>query len=516
MGILDNGKELKNSSQQQATTVAAGDDPVVDQFKFVVQEDDTLWSKLDLYLPYLKYDTVAKFKKLETIAQFNGLPDIHTIKVGQTIIIPITASEKEKKDRMIPSALPSAAQEEKEVLSWSEKTGVPVQVMVGDKTRESEYKKQNHEGIQYFILHSDKKEGLIMNEMYSQDDALDDGKMNKKEIAQQDFSKVPLTIVNGCESDENLDGFLMGGSQRAFGYFYKIEDTLASQVGPSMLQNGYNADAETMHQYTRNKMKMLRDQGYGIKYWSSLIDKYQEFSTEEYGTLDQFDFKKEGMEASKEKDKQIRKDARGDKLLKADRKELAHLNKEIRKKHKELKKDPESPSLQSDLEILHKQKEEQRKQLYLQSMVKGEAGEEKSEQVQRILKDGEAVVEIKEMKGKSLVKDGVEEQEPSEYMALVNLPNKSGGPKAIYLGESTLLNKRASHQTNTVNFNMSFGEDNERNFSALWGKVDAYLAEHDIKKIYYKSDGLYSRFSLHNLYSKGQYLLDKLDIQYLY
>ncbi len=498
------GKSVEISGHGTGIQKKDGDDEITYE-DYTVKPGDILVTIVKARFPHMEFDMELVMNKVREIATLNGI-DQDKIKPGQVLKIPSTAQEKSN-DSHMPAKLKYADQEEAAVKSWSEQSGAPVEVIRGDRVKESEYKNKEHYGHQYFILHSTKKDGIQMNEAISHNSKGDDGYYNKEEIAKGDYSKTKSTTINGCESDENLDGFLRGGTPMAFGYFYKIEDLLASQIGPAMLAEANKGDKERMHQYTRAKMlEMKAKGGIPIKYWAGIIDKYKEYSDERYGVANQYDLKDPNPEWTKENSKMIRKESRKNPHIKADRNELAKNIKDTRKLEKKIAKGESTGNLEKEIEALKEEKKVLQKQMLLQAQLKGEDGEKKSAAVQNMLKEGEAVVEIKPIKSGN----------KTEYTAFISTSG-SAIPKLIYLpNKNKGVDKHLKYHANMIQFDMQKESDFEMNYEVVWAKIQAYLDLMKIKKIYYKADGEYSNVNLNTLFHNGKYLIEMLDVQYLY
>ncbi|MCU0430660.1 MAG: hypothetical protein MUF42_11895 [Cytophagaceae bacterium] len=250
-------------------------------------------------------------------------------------------------------------------------------------------------------------------------------------------------------------------------------------------------------------MKDLRANGRKLIYWSNLIDKYQQYSAEKFGSVDSYQLNKEHLgSTSVEQEKQIREEARGDMHLRADRADLAKSQRELRKKEQELAKHPKSEALQKEVNDLQTKYTVQKKQIHLQHLVNNqEGGEERSSQVQELLKKGEAVVEIKRMEGKSKQENGVTMPSEASYMALINLPGLTS-PRAIYLGEEYLLSRYAVHHNNDLMFLNLHDSENAKAFELLWKGIDDFLIKNNVKRIYFKSEGVYADFNINTLFDR--------------
>ena len=116
------------------------------------------------------------------------------------------------------------------------------------------------------------------------------------------------------------------------------------------------------------------------------------------------------------------------------------------------------------------------------------------------LKTGEATVEIIRTE---LNNEGI-------YTALVGLPTKEY-PRLIVLGKGDDFERKGfTVYKNAIKFKVA----DAKSFDFFWRKIDNYLKENEVNKIYYAPDGIYHKISINTLYNPvtKKYLIDDLEI----
>lgn len=131
--------------------------------------------------------------------------------------------------------------------------------------------------------------------------------------------------------------------------------------------------------------------------------------------------------------------------------------------------------------------------------------------VQKTLKDGEAVIEIIRFKGFDPAKGGKFDDDDIHYVALM-FTNKDPYPVLIEIPDGKLLEERyINNYRNAIKFKIK----DEYSYDKLWRPIGQRL--NGVNKIYFSPDGVYNQLSVFSLYNPqtGNYLVDEIDLRVL-
>lgn len=130
--------------------------------------------------------------------------------------------------------------------------------------------------------------------------------------------------------------------------------------------------------------------------------------------------------------------------------------------------------------------------------------------VQKELKDGEAVIEIIRYKDFDPAEGG-KFTDDLHYVALM-FTNKDEHPTLIKIPDGKLLEKRyINNYRNAIRFKIK----DEYSYDKLWRPIGQHF--NGINKIYFSPDGVYNQISVFSLYNPktGNYLVDEIDLRVL-
>ncbi|MGK7389494.1 MAG: CHAT domain-containing protein [Candidatus Cyclobacteriaceae bacterium M2_1C_046] len=130
--------------------------------------------------------------------------------------------------------------------------------------------------------------------------------------------------------------------------------------------------------------------------------------------------------------------------------------------------------------------------------------------IQKSLKDGEAVIEIIRFKDFDPAAGG-KFNDQVHYAALM-FTNKDQHPTLIKIPDGKLLEERyINNYRNAIKFKIK----DEHSYKKLWSPIGQHL--NGISKIYFSPDGVYNQVSIFSLYNPqtGNYLVDEIDIRVL-
>ena len=517
MGILDSTKSTSTASAYGGTgTVQKKDDPVVETKEYTVKADDTLWSLMDDYFPYLKYDIGGKFRKIEEVVKLNNLPDQHTIKIGQKILIPITASEKEKRAQTLPAHLPKADEEEQNVKKNAQMNGFDATVVQGSKTSEEKFLSTNYSGWLQFVGHSDSGVA-VMNEAYALNGEKDDGYLHADEVSQGNFSNTTGVFTNSCQSSKNINGdpewslghaFMKAGAPQHIGAQYKVNDDAGAQFAnqfTSMIHDPANHDQ--VHAAMRETQLSILQKGGAIKDWSTYKHLSNKYTASKYGVSDIYEKDSQDVMHEAWNQKKIKEASNTNPEQKSNFDDYSQTQKALKKAKLHSLLAPGN----KDKRALKNQLKAEKKVLKLQMMLQQKVNEKepnaKLTETQKLLNDGEAIVEIKK----------VEDKGTPTYFAFITTCHSQGHPKVIAIptGKNNVDKQVNAHQ-NLVNFDLKESEMLPKSSQAIFGKINDYLLQVGTKRIFYKGQGAMGNVDLNALFLNGKFLIEQFDVQYLY